>query len=209
MTRRLLRLHTSAPGKIVDYDEAKQTATVQLVVEEEAGDEKFETIPALTDVPIAWPAGGGYAITMPMAAGDLVEVIFSECDDSQWRATGDIGPPNNLRRHGLYPRAIPCGGLDSKTLPSQSGKLVISSQDGSGPAVIIDGTAVHLGGTSGEDFVALSTKVDTALTQLKSAISAAATTEAGASGLGGTTALFGNLSAWPAGSVAATLVKAK
>lgn len=163
--RRLLKLHTSAPGKIVDYDESAQTATVQLVVQEEAGDaDTFETIPALTDVPIAWPAGGGYAITMPLVAGDLVLVVFSAVDDTQWRATGDIAPPNNLRRHGLYAKAIPCGGLDSKTLPSHSGKLYISSQDGSGSGVVLDGTLVELAG--GADFVALSAKVDAAFTSV-------------------------------------------
>lgn len=208
-SRRLLKLHTSAPGKIVDYDETAQTATVQLVVQEEAGDaDTFETIPALTDVPIAWPAGGGYAITMPLVAGDLVTVVFSEADDTQWRATGDIAPPNNLRRHGLYARAIPCGGLDTKTLPSHSGKLYISSQDGSGSGVVLDGTLVELAG--GADFVALAAKVDAAVSTIVTAFNShthVVTTTGGPTTQTGTTVPTAATIS-PQASTAATKVKA-
>lgn len=164
-------VHTSMPGTIVDYDEATQLATIQLGVQAQDGaseGEKFATIPPLTGVPIDWPAGGGYAITMPLAAGDPVLVSFSESDPSAWRQTAEPSPPRNYRRHGLYAFATPCGGIDGSHLKFRAGKLVISSAGAEGAQFVLDPDFAHVGGFTSAQLLALSNLVDDRLATIQS-----------------------------------------
>lgn len=169
LDRRQMKINTAATGVVTRYHPDAQTVEVQIVVQEPGEDEDdWVTIPPLTDVPIAWPAGGGYGITMPLAPGDPVVVVFAQSNDSHWRATGEIAPPFDVRRHGLgSPKAIPCGGLDGRTLPAQDGKLVISSNNGSGPGIVLDGSVIEIGGS--DSFVALASKVNDELSKIADA----------------------------------------
>lgn len=188
---RLLELHTAIPGKVISYDATKQTAEVLPVVQaaepREDGGTTLTRLPSIPNVPVQWPRGGGYALHLPLAAGDHVLLVFSEAAIGHWRASGEIAPPGDLRRGSLgYPIAIPGIAPDAAPLadaPANEG--------------VINAPGVFRIGGPAADFVALAAKVDAQLDALKQAIAGAALTEGNAGGLGGVTALNTALSAWP------------
>jgi hypothetical protein len=58
-------------------------------------------LPVLVDCPIVFPGAGGFILTLPIAAGDEVLVVFaSRCIDSWWQS-GGIGVPMEFRMHDL------------------------------------------------------------------------------------------------------------
>ncbi len=74
---------------------------IQGTVEDESGALQSVNLPLLVDVPICFPSAGGFTITMPIAAGDEVLVIFSSrCIDAWWQS-GGIEKPPEMRMHDL------------------------------------------------------------------------------------------------------------
>jgi hypothetical protein len=132
---RLLDLHTALPGRIESYDAAKQTAEVKPLVKRAApksdGGVVLEDLPVCPNVPVCWPGGGGYAIHLPLAAGDTVWLIFSEGATGQVRETGEVSPPGDLRRHSLgYAFAIPARFVSSEVIddaPSSEAVMVVGA----------------------------------------------------------------------------------
>lgn len=203
---RLLELHTAIPGKVISYDPATQTAEIAPVIQrvEPAADgsNTLTPLPSIPNVPVSWHRGGGAALTMPLKAGDHVLLIFSEAAIGHWRASGELAPPGDLRRHSLgYPYAIPGGGPEPQ---------VLADAAGDGEVVLTVGNNVFRVGGATAQLVAISQLVDAQLNALKAAITSAAGTEAGAAGLGGMTALSTALASWPLpAGTAATKLKAE
>ena len=104
-------------------------------------------IPPLVDVPVAFPRGGGYAVTFPLNAGDEGIVIFSErCIDGWWQS-GRASEPMDYRQHDLsdgmfYPSicSVPNAIKDFYT-----GGLSMQSLDGSTFIRVTNGT-IHIKG---------------------------------------------------------------
>jgi len=196
-------LHISMPGRVKSYDAAKQTAEivpcVRGTIPDADGNTMHEDLPVIPNVPIAWPRGGGFYMHFPLAIGDHVWLVFNTTSFAQWRATGEVSDPGDLRRGSLsYPWAYPGAAPDAQHF---------IDAPGSGQAVL--GGGVFRVGGPGAQFVPQASKVDQALAQLKSAIASAAATEGTAGGLGGMTALLSALSSWPGPSTAATKLKAE
>lgn len=109
---------TAMPGIVTAVDLADNTVSVQLAiqstVEDENGGTESVNLPVLQKVPICFPSAGGFVLTMPIAAGDEVLVIFgSRCIDSWWQ-NGGVGRPMEARMHDLSdgfaipgPRSVP------------------------------------------------------------------------------------------------------
>lgn len=118
-------LHTCAPGRVIRYYEELACADIELMVTfpiiDDLGVIVFEDLPILQQVRIAFPRGGGYSITWPIAIGDSVLVMFSELDCGLWASTGSKGNPDHIRRHTLSsPFALPCIGPDTALLMPQA-----------------------------------------------------------------------------------------
>ena len=87
-------------GKIVDFDNIKQTATVQPLIKEYVKGE-WKLLPKLLDVPCFFPRGGGYCLTFPVKPDDEVMVIFNDrCLDAWWQSGGEQ-TQLELRSHDL------------------------------------------------------------------------------------------------------------
>ena len=105
------RMWTSAMGRVVSYDAAKQTASVQLTVKSfvkgEDGKRKAVDIPVLQDVPVQFPGSGGQTMTFPVAVGDEVMVNFlSRASDAQQQSGGDQNPTDASVNSLSHPRAL-------------------------------------------------------------------------------------------------------
>lgn len=197
---KLLDVHTAIPGRVEKYDGSKQVAdvvpVVRGVIETVDGEPVLEDIPVIQNVPVCWPRGGGYSLQFPLNQGDHGLLVFSEAAIAQWRATGEISEPGDLRRHDLsYPIFFPGIAPDSGALPS------------CGSAAVLDGpTLIRLGGI-GAQAVALAPLVAAALQTLKGAFDSW-TPVAQDGGAALKTILSQQLSAWPP-NLAATKVKAE
>lgn len=139
---RMADVHTALPAKVLSYDASTQTADLRPQIsryiapdddEEAEGARTAEALPDLYKVPVAFPRGGGFHMTFPLAAGDFVLVICSEEPTIAWRAKGREVEPGLDDRHGLNGCfAIPAGYPDTDpigTAPSAS-DLELASDNG-------------------------------------------------------------------------------
>lgn len=105
-------IHTAMPAKVVVFHPERGTVDVLPQIKTKLRDEDdapvFEDIAIIPDVPIAWPRGGGYCMTLPLQPNDFVWLIFSEAPMGEWRNTGQLSEPLDSRRHSVgYPVAYP------------------------------------------------------------------------------------------------------
>lgn len=112
-------LWTAMPAIVQSVDLTKMTIVAQLAIqgryEDQQGNIQWVNISKVSDVPIVFPSAGGFTITMPIAAGDEVLVIFaSRCIDAWWQSGGYSNKPLEFRMHDLSdgfaipgPRSIP------------------------------------------------------------------------------------------------------
>jgi hypothetical protein len=124
------RLHTALPGRVERYDAAKQLADVapqiKRALSREDGSLVYETHPTIRAVPVVHPRWGSWFVHAPLAAGDTVLLLCCEGDLAQWRQTGQVSAPLDVRRHhlahavaipGLFPRGKE---LASSSVPSDA-----------------------------------------------------------------------------------------
>lgn len=218
--------HTSMPAEVVRVhagDHKRQFVdlqpSLQRRVPNEDGELVLETLPILPMVPVGYIQAGGFFISVPIALGDIVTLHFAERSLDTWIQTAKKGTrravdPGDV---GLQPLE---GAYCTPTGPAPRANLLadvhatnlVIGKDGSVQIHITPAGLILLGSAAGVglDFLALAQKTMAQLNALKAAITAAAATEAGASGLNGMAALNSALSAWPLpAGVAATKVKAE
>lgn len=191
---KLLDLHTCMPGVVVGFDAIGQSVNVQPVIKRAihsyAGELVHEQLPIIHNVPVAFPGGGGYVMRFPVTAGDHVWLMFSEAAMSQWRTTGQISEPLDLRRHDLsYACAmyLPFGTVAEAVEAAADPLLPSTAARMDCPSPFTFGNQLTAG------FVALATKVDAVFTAIaavtpvpgdggatiKAAVAAATTTNGG------------------------------
>ena len=93
------------PGIVTAANLDAQTVSVQPAITgtitSPDGAERSAPLPMLVDVPICWPRGGGFALTLPVKAGDECLVVFADrCIDAWWQEGGQ-GVPAERRKHDL------------------------------------------------------------------------------------------------------------
>ena len=90
---RQAQIWTGLPGIVTSVNLAAMTVKVQPAVMGRRlfpdGTMQFVTPPAIPDVPIVFPSGGGYTLTFPIAVGDECDLHFhSRCFDAWWQSGG-------------------------------------------------------------------------------------------------------------------------
>ncbi len=102
---RLSTMWTALPGIVSAVDLTKMTVSVQPaiqgIVQDENGRTELVNLPLLVDVPLSFPSVAGFCLTLPVAAGDEVLVVFSSrCIDAWWQL-GGVQRPMEARMHDL------------------------------------------------------------------------------------------------------------
>lgn len=163
--RTMNSVHTCLPGVVKSFDATSQTAEIQLAIELPSADGTRHAVPPLLDVPILYPRGGGFAVTLPLESGDGVLVMFSEEDYAKWFTTNSQPvQPTIDRRHGIYPMAIPGAFAQDNALTLQQIKSdSVNISHSGGMKLEIKSTGVVLGNDGGgsPEYVALAAQVDT------------------------------------------------
>ncbi|WP_406705579.1 Gp138 family membrane-puncturing spike protein [Sodalis sp.] len=106
----LLDVLTALPGKIVTYSAGR--ATVQPTLGKRLANGEALPAPQIFNVPMVFPTGmsGKAKISVPLAAGDPVMLIFSSRGLDEWKVTGEA-TPETLRTFDLTDAfAVPFGG---------------------------------------------------------------------------------------------------
>lgn len=190
----LSNLHTCMPAEVVRVHsgEHKQQfvdvlpGLMRAAVDED-GEPIDEELPLIPMVPVGFMQGGGFFISVPLAPGDIVTLVFAERSLDQWIETAKKGGgrginPGDVSMHPLEGAiALPCGPAPrSALLANVSATGLVIGHD-SGARIYIDPNGViHAGDEAGADFVALASKtkaefdrVKQDLTTLKSKIATA------------------------------------
>lgn len=165
MDSRLADVNTALPGEVTRYDRAAGVVDVRPMIRravpDVAGETVLEDLPVIPSVPVLWPSGGGCSLTLPLAVGDHVQILFNQRDLDHYRSSGGrLADPGVLSTLGLSGAvAIPCsirGAVDA---------------DASHVLINLAGSSeVHVGGDS--DAVALDSGVQAELVKIKSALDA-------------------------------------
>ena len=99
------KIWTALPGIVVSANLEAQTCVVQPsikgVLTDEQNNEASVNLPLLINVPICFPRAGAFALTLPLAAGDEVLVVFSSRAIDSWWQSGGVGEPVEARMHDL------------------------------------------------------------------------------------------------------------
>ena len=85
---RLLDVHTAIVARVESYNSEEQTVDVQpqlkRMLEGKDGEQVFEELPIIADVPVLFPRAGGFFISFPIKEGDFVQLFFNESPISDW-----------------------------------------------------------------------------------------------------------------------------
>ena len=100
VTSRLQSVWTALPGRVLAFDAHSSTCSVQPYPAIYQDGEAVE-MPALSGVPVSFPAGGGASITWPLNPGDRVLLIFASASLARSRTDGSEADPQDLRRFDL------------------------------------------------------------------------------------------------------------
>ena len=131
----MTELRVSMPGKIESYDSNLQTAVVQpLNLRRAVSASSADKLPAIPDVPVVHPRTVKGALSMPVAAGDSVTLLFSDRAMDAWKATPGGVPvePGSGRKHDLTDCVALLGGYPTGLpfVPAYSGALALQVNPG-------------------------------------------------------------------------------
>ena len=98
-------VNVSIPAEVTAYDETTQKATVQPLIKRAVVDAEGKRVvsrrPAIVNVPIVFPGGGGARLTFPILKGDTVMLLFSHASLDAWLSQGREIDPGDERRHSI------------------------------------------------------------------------------------------------------------
>jgi hypothetical protein len=204
------------PGRIDSYDASKQRASVRLELRYYRPDPDGELVakdhPVLSNVPVAFPQGGGFFCSFPLAKGDPVTVVFCDVPIGAWLQKGSPCDPGHDELHGPGGAvAFPSGPNPSNApLNSATGSAMRLGKDGTDAAQIeLTSSEIHLG-VGASEALALASKTKGDLDALKTAINGwtVVAQDGGAALKAALVALFTTPPGWPS-SHAASNAKAK
>lgn len=151
-------INTTLDGEVVSYNRATQRATIQPKLERKFGDKTLKA-PALQEIKVAMPGGGGFGVHYDLQAGDpvVLHVRQRNTDASQTEGGDANGAPG--RMHDLSDAiAYPGGGPDGNTMSNMpAGGAHFGSRDGkSGLQTRAGGSSALVGGPNGTDKLTVS-----------------------------------------------------
>lgn len=189
----LVHRHTALPARVVDYDRASQSCSVQVVLKraymDEEGTRQTEELPVIPHVPVGFLGGGDYGITFELAAGVTGMLVFSEASMDKWLNEGSSTPTDPLddRRNNLTD-AVFYPGMRSFADP-------VPADGVHATAMVIRAPLIHAGGSQSLAFDssvdALAQRVATLETAVRG-ILGGLTPTTGATSYAGTTVLKGS-----------------
>ena len=97
----LAEVHTNSVGQVTGYDPKKLKATVQPLLKRVFKDGEVRRQPAIVEVPVQFPGGGGGRLTFPIDENDTVLLSFVERSIDKWLKLGGEIEPDDPRKHDI------------------------------------------------------------------------------------------------------------
>ena len=133
----MMDVRVSMPARIVSFDPATKTASVEIGLKMVNADDTQSEYPPLVDCPCLFTRGGGFHLVHPYKAGDKGIVLFSDRCFDGWFQAGQVAPPMDFRVHSMSD-AYFIGGADclDNVSPIVSDAMFIGKDDNSAGVTI-------------------------------------------------------------------------
>lgn len=114
----ILGINTAIPAIVESFNAAEMTVSAQPTIKRLIDGEPVD-MPLLVDVPVQFMSGGDFIVTVPIAAGDEVLIVFAQRCIDNWWALGGAQEPAERREHDLSDAfAIPCVFSQPRVVPN-------------------------------------------------------------------------------------------
>jgi len=126
------KMNVGCFARVESYSAAKQTCTCRPVVRASIKGGNSVQYPSIANVPVRFPAGGGFSITWPLSAGDQVWLDFGDRSIDEWMnssAPKDIQARSKRRFHITDAVAYPGGRPGTKPLKRAGSTDLVIAQD--------------------------------------------------------------------------------
>ena len=145
----MMDVRVSMPARIVSFDPATKTASVEIGLKMVNADDTQSEYPPLVDCPCLFTRGGGFHLVHPYKAGDKGIVLFSDRCFDGWFQAGQVAPPMDFRVHSMSD-AYFIGGADclDNVSPIVSGAIFIGKDDNSAGVTIKASGDIDLNGVN-------------------------------------------------------------
>jgi hypothetical protein len=97
---KIMAVNTAIPGAIAKYATSGK-AEVQPLVKLKYADGAIITPPVITNVVVVQPRTAGGSLTLPIAVGDPVLLIFSQWSIDRWASEGTLVEAGDARHHSM------------------------------------------------------------------------------------------------------------
>lgn len=168
-------VNVALPGKIETYDPELQKADVKPLVQRltatEDGDEIVESLPVIPGVPVVFPRGGGFFISMPVKKDDFCLLIFNSFSVDKYKAgTGKDTNPEDFALHDLS-NAVALMGFSpfSKAIADADADNIVVGREEGTQIHVADGL-IELGEKDSSDWVSRDSLVQQELNALRDSI---------------------------------------
>lgn len=145
----MMDVRVSMPARIVSFDPATKTASVEIGLKMVNADDTQSEYPPLVDCPCLFTRGGGFHLVHPYKAGDKGIVLFSDRCFDGWFQAGQVAPPMDFRVHSMSD-AYFIGGADclDDVSPIVSDAMFIGKDDNSAGVTIKASGDIGLNGVN-------------------------------------------------------------
>lgn len=96
-----MKLHTQLPARVVSFNAADQTVSIELLITQMDYDGNSLSLPPLVDAPVAMLSYGAFSITATPTPGDEGLAHFAERCIDGWFESGRASVPLDIRFHDL------------------------------------------------------------------------------------------------------------
>ena len=145
----MMDVRVSMPARIVSFDPATKTASVEIGLKMVNADDSQSEYPPLVDCPCLFTRGGGFHLVHPYKAGDKGVVLFSDRCFDGWFQAGQVAPPMDFRVHSMSD-AYFIGGADclDDVSPIVGNAMFIGKDDNSAGVTIKASGDIDLNGVN-------------------------------------------------------------
>ena len=145
----VMDVRVSMPARIVSFDPATKTASVEIGLKMVNADDTQSEYPPLVDCPCLFTRGGGFHLVHPYKAGDKGIVLFSDRCFDGWFQAGQVAPPMDFRVHSMSD-AYFIGGADclDDVSPIIGNAMFIGKDDNSAGVAIKASGDIDLNGVN-------------------------------------------------------------
>lgn len=133
-----LRLHTMVPGIVQSYNQQTKRAVVRPALRRVRTDGGTFDLPAIVNVPIVFPSGGGFTLVFPLQNGDALPLVFSQRGLSRFKDVYEVTDPDTA----LFDLkdAVGLAGFGALTIsPATTNGTSLQSEDGSNHIFVENG----------------------------------------------------------------------